>query len=64
MPYAALGLFTPQTLFANLVLVPVAVGGALLGVAAHRIVSEKLYFRLTYIFLVITGTKLIWDGLT
>jgi uncharacterized membrane protein YfcA len=63
-PYIALGLFTPQLLLANLILLPVAVGGALLGVVAHRVVSETLYFRLTYLFLVVTGSKLIWDGLT
>ncbi|MEL6582448.1 MAG: sulfite exporter TauE/SafE family protein [Pseudomonadota bacterium] len=64
VPYAALGLFTQQTLIANAIFVPVAVAGALLGVAAHRVISEKWYFRLTYIFLTITGSKLIFDGVT
>lgn len=64
VPYAALGLFTPQTALANLVLAPVALLGAWLGVQAHRIVPERLFFTITYVLLVVTGTKLIYDGLT
>ena len=63
-PYIALGLFSREMLTATLYLAPVAVAGALMGVAAHRVISEAWYFRLTYIFLVITGSKLIWDGIT
>ena len=63
-PYVALGLFSREVLNATLYLAPVAMAGALMGVAAHRVISEAWYFCLTYIFLVITGLKLIWDGLT
>ena len=63
VPYAALGLFTRDTLMASAVMVPVAIIGALLGVAAHRVIPEVWYFRVTYILLTITGTKLIWDAL-
>ena len=63
-PYAALGLFTRETLIANVILAPVVVVGTLLGVAAHRIVPERLFFGLTYAFLIVTGSKLLWDGLT
>lgn len=64
IPYTALGLFSRETLMANLILAPVAVAGALLGVAAHRVISETIFFRLTYVFLTITGSKLIFDGLS
>ncbi len=64
VPYAFLGMFTSQTLTANLVLAPFAVFGAWLGVRAHRIVSQDLFFLVTYVLLTATGAKLIWDGLT
>lgn len=63
-PYAALGMFTAQTFMANLVLAPFALLGTWLGVKAHRIVPERLFFGLTYVLLLVTGAKLIWDGLT
>lgn len=63
-PYAALGMFTAQTFLANIVLAPFALLGTWIGVKAHRIVPEPLFFGLTYVLLMVTGTKLIWDGLT
>lgn len=62
--YAPLGLFTAETLYLNLILAPFAALGAWLGVKAHRLVPERAFFALTYVLLVLTGTKLIWDGLT
>jgi len=35
-----------------------------LGVKAHRLVEERMFFGLTYVLLTITGTKLVWDALT
>ncbi|QBF30443.1 sulfite exporter TauE/SafE family protein [Thalassococcus sp. S3] len=64
IPYAALGMFTAQTALANLLLAPFALLGAWLGVKAHRIVPEWLFFRVTYVLLTLTGSKLIWDALT
>lgn len=64
VPYAALGMFTAQTLLANLILAPFAILGTWLGVRAHVLVPERLFFALTYVLLVVTGSKLIWDGLT
>jgi len=64
IPYAFLGMFTVQTGIANLVLAPFALFGAWLGVVAHRLVPERLFFALTYVLLTVTGCKLIWDGLT
>lgn len=64
IPYAFLGMFTVETAKANLMLAPFALLGAWLGVRAHRMVPERLFFGLTYVLLLITGTKLIWDGLT
>ena len=64
IPYAFLGMFTLETGIANLVLAPFALLGAWLGVKAHRLVPEHLFFALTYVLLTLTGVKLIWDGLT
>lgn len=64
VPYAFLGMFTWETGVANLVLAPFALFGAWLGVKAHRLVPERLFFTIAYVLLTVTGTKLIWDGLT
>ena len=64
VPYAFLGIFTAQTFLADLILAPVAVLGAWLGVKAHHLVPERAFFALTYVLLTITGVKLILDGLT
>ena len=63
-PYAALGMFTTQTFIANLVLAPFALLGTWVGVKAHHLVPERVFFALTYVLLLVTGSKLIWDGLT
>ncbi|APE44332.1 hypothetical protein BOO69_13670 [Sulfitobacter alexandrii] len=64
VPYAVLGMFTAQTFTANLALAPFALLGTWAGVRAHHLVSERVFFGLTYVLLSITGAKLIWDGLT
>lgn len=63
VPYAILGVFTAQTLLANLFLAPFALIGAWLGVKAHRIIPERLFFAVTYVLLLVTGSKLILDAL-
>ncbi len=68
-PYAMLGIFSKETLLADLYLVPAALFGVWTGVRFHRVVPEKLFFSLTYLsltylFLLATGSKLIWDALS
>lgn len=62
--YMGLGLFTWELGLAVLTLAPVAIAGTLLGVWAHKLVEPESFFRLTYVFLLITGVKLIFDALT
>jgi uncharacterized membrane protein YfcA len=62
IPYAFLGIFTVQTVVMDLLLAPFAILGAWLGVKAHRVVPEALFFAITYVLLTVTGLKLIWDG--
>ncbi len=64
VPYAFLGIFTTETLLVDLVLAPFALVGAWLGVKAHRIVPERLFFGLTYTMLTLAGTKLLYDAFT
>lgn len=64
VPYAFLGIFTYETLLADLLLAPIAVFSAFLGVVAHRMVPEALFFGLTYALLLGAGGKLLFDGLT
>lgn len=62
--YAGMGFFTLQTLTIDLVLAPFAVLGTWLGIRAHHLVPERVFFGLTYVLLTVTGSKLIWDALT
>lgn len=64
VPYAFLGIFNRQTMVADLYLAPFIVIGALVGVKAHRMMPERLFFSITYFLLTLTGGKLIWDALT
>lgn len=63
IPYAFLGIFSWETVKADVILTPVAVIGVWLGVKLHRIMPEQLYFLVTYTLLTATGSKLIWDAL-
>lgn len=62
--YAVMGFFTVETLTINLVLAPFAVLGTWIGIRAHHMVPERLFFGLTYVLLTLTGSKLIWDAVT
>lgn len=64
IPYAFLGMFTLETGLANLALAPFALLGTWIGVRAHHLVPERIFFAFTYVILMITGIKLIFDGLT
>lgn len=64
IPYAWLGIFTIDTLKLDLILAPFAILGAWLGVKAHWLVPERVFFAVTYVALTLTGLKLIWDALT
>jgi len=63
VPYTALGLFTGQNLATSAVLFPVAVAGILAGIWLHNRVPTGLFYAACYVFLALTGVKLIYDGL-
>ena len=64
VPFLFLNIFTWQIAKADLMLAPFAVFGAWRGVKAHHAIPERLFFGLTYVLLLGTGGKLIWDALT
>ena len=61
--YAGAGVFSLSTLTADLILAPVAMVGVVIGIKAHKVVSEKLFFGITYTLLTFTGIRLIWVAL-
>ena len=62
--YFWLGFLSWQTALADLYLAPFAIIGTYLGVWLNGIVPERLYFGLIYVFLLLAGSKLIFDALT
>ena len=64
VPYFFLGIFNAQTALADLYLAPFAIAGTFLGVRAHHYVSDRVFFGLTYVLLLATGTRLLWQALT
>jgi hypothetical protein len=61
--FTGLGLFTGETMTAALMLVPAALAGTWLGVRAHRVVSERLFFAITVSVLGIAGARLVWQAI-
>jgi len=59
-----LGLLSSETVGPTLILMPVAILGVFLGVRLNRRLPEKIYFSVIYLFLTITGAKLVFDALT
>ena len=64
IPYSLLGQFSSDNLLISLVLAPAAPIGVWLGVKLHHRVNENIFYTLCYIFLFITGIKLLVDGIS
>jgi uncharacterized membrane protein YfcA len=62
--YAVMGLFTLSLLGWSAALIPFALAGTWIGVRAHRVIPERAFFAVAYTALVLTGLKLLWDGVT
>ena len=60
LPYCFLGLLTWDTLKLDLMLAPFALLGVWLGIKGHHLISERYFFLLTYLLLLVTGIRLIW----
>lgn len=62
VPYALLGQFSLGNLLTSLAFLPLAPAGIYLGVWLHNKVSQAAFYAVCYIFLVLTGLKLVHDG--
>lgn len=62
VPYAWLGQFDTTNLTTSLLLLPLALVGMKLGIWLHHRVPDELFYRLAYSLLMITGIKLLYDG--
>lgn len=63
LPYAWLGLIDATNMLTSLVLLPIVPLGVWAGVRIVKVIPQALFYRLFNIGMVLTGTKLLWDGL-
>jgi uncharacterized membrane protein YfcA len=62
--YWWLGLLDLRNLATSLVLVPVGVAGTYLGVWLQTRIDVRVFYRIVYGLLLVTGAKLLYDGVT
>jgi uncharacterized membrane protein YfcA len=64
LPYLWLGLFDARVLGTAALLVPVGIAGIYAGLWMQRHIDVRWFYRLIYALLFLTGTKLLYDGIT
>ena len=62
LPYMMLGLMDSRNLATSFLLLPLAPLGVWAGVWLVRRVSSTWFYRLAYLGMLLTGCKLLWDG--
>ena len=62
-PYAVLGLIDATNMATSAVLAPLAPVGVWLGVRLVRVISPRHFYQLFNAGMLLTGCKLLWDGL-
>lgn len=63
LPYAALGLIDLRNMLTSAVLLPLAPLGVWVGVKLVRRIDPTWFYRLVYLGMLLSGGKLLWDGL-
>jgi len=63
IPYAWLGLLDLRNMATSLVLLPLAPLGVWIGIRLARRISPVWFYRILYVGMLLTGIKLLWDGL-
>lgn len=63
IPYGLLGQLSADNLGTSAALAPLAPLGIWIGLRLHRLVSDRIFYRIAYGCLFIAGVKLVWDGL-
>jgi uncharacterized protein len=61
--YLGLGQFTRANLLATAALMPLAIASSLAGVWLVRKVAVERFYTIVYVLMIVTGGKLLWDGL-
>jgi uncharacterized membrane protein YfcA len=64
LPYLWLRLFDASVLVAAGLLIPVGIAGVYAGLWTQRRIDVRWFYRLIYALLLVTGTKLLYDGVT
>ncbi|MFM2036717.1 MAG: hypothetical protein RL459_1982 [Pseudomonadota bacterium] len=64
IPYGLLGLLDLRNMATSLVLLPLAPIGVWVGVRLSRRISQLWFYRFLYAGMLLTGLKLVWDGLS
>jgi len=62
LPYIWLGLIDRANMATALLLLPLAPVGVWIGVTIARRIQPTLFYRLVYFGMLLTGCKLVWDG--
>ena len=62
LPYALLGLIDARNMATSLLLMPLAPLGVWAGVWLLRRIDPTWFYRLAYAGMLLTGLKLLWDG--
>lgn len=63
VPYFYLGQFTAESLQISLALAPFVPVGIFIGFHLHKIISQSVFTNIAYGFLLLSGVKLLWDGI-
>lgn len=63
IPYFYLGQFTTESLQISLGFAPFVPIGIFIGFHLHKIVSQAVFTNVAYGFLLLSGVKLLWDGI-
>lgn len=64
VPYFTLGQLSATNMQISALLVPVAIGGMLIGVFLVRRIDTTLFYRIAYFLIFLLSLKLIYDGIT
>jgi len=63
IPYYFLGQLNLGNLTTSLILSPLIPVGIWLGVMLHGRINQRIFYNLVYVFLLIAGVKLLYDGI-
>ena len=64
VPYAWLGQLDLTNLTTSLILLPLVPVGVWMGLKLHKMISQELFYQVSYVLLFFAGAKLIWDGVS